>query len=47
MSLDTFPLVLTILVVYCGLRLGNRIEVPKELRVPLGYLDIYHNLSSF
>ena len=42
-----FPLVLTILVVYFGLCLGDRIEVANELRVLLGYLDIYYTSSSF
>ena len=43
----TFPLLLAILLAYLGLHLGDRTEVPKELRAPLGYLDIYYSLSSF
>ena len=41
------PSSLTAFVTYFGLRLGDKIVVPKELRVPLGDLDIYYNLSSF
>ena len=43
----TFPLVLTTLVAYFGLHLGDRTEVPKEPRVPLGDLDIHYNSLSF
>ena len=46
-SLHTFPLVLTTLVAYFGLYLGDLIEAPEEPRVPFGYLDINYNSSSF
>ena len=36
----TFSLVLTTLVAYFGLRLGSRIDAPRELKAPLGDLDI-------
>ena len=45
--MHTFLLVLTTLLSYFGLRLGSRIEVPKELKVPWGDLDIHYNSSSF
>ena len=42
-----YSLVLTTLVVYFGLHLGGRTEVPKELRAQLEDLDTTCNSSSF